>query len=230
MATDTMFGMVRQFEDFQLTAIGDKPEIDINTVTSGSSAITADADGRFRLDVGTSDDDDLAAVSFNLNWVAGEGDLYMEARCFISNLTDNKFFVGFGDSLAVTNESIFSATTDTVTLDTMSDAIGILFDNDATTKVLWAVAGATNSVTVDQALPSRLNPIASTAFTLGVHLSLDRKYAEFNVNGEVVHTVNSESVLVAAVALCPMVVNFEQLIANNLDVDYLYATKPRSTS
>jgi len=225
-----MFGVFRQFEDFAVTAIADLPEVDFLSATGVATEINPDADGRLRLDPAASNDDDITAVSFNLNYVAGEGDLYMEARFFIDVITDNKFFVGFGDSLASTDESSFSASTDTVTIDTMSNAIGILFDNDATTQNLWAVAGATDSVTVSTVLPSRLNPVATEAITLGVHLNADRTSAEFNVNGEVVHTVVGTTALVAAVALCPMVQAFEQGTAFNLDVDYLYARKPRSTS
>lgn len=228
MATDTMFGQVRQFEDFLLTAIGDKPEIDIQT--SSSTAITTDADGRLRITDGGGNDEDVGAVSFNLNWVAGESDLYMEARCFLSNTTDNKYFVGFADVLASADETTFSATSDAVTIDTISDGIGILWEGDATNLSLWAVAGKTNAVTVNTALPTRLNPVATEAFTLGCKISLDRKFAEFYVNGELVHTVNSDTTLIAAVALAPSVYTYAQATAFNLDVDYLYAKKGRSTS
>lgn len=230
MATDTMFGTVRQFEDFLLTAVADKPEIDILSATGVATEINTDADGRLRLDPAATDDDDLSAVSFNLNWIAGESDLYMEARFFIDDITDNKFFVGFGDNIASGNEKTFSATTDTVVAEALTDGLGILFDDDATTKVLWAVAAKTDNVTVDQALPSRFNPVAAQAITLGCKLSLDRKFAEFYVNGELVHTVNSTNTLVAAVALCPIVQTMEQGTAFMLDVDYLYAKKGRSTS
>lgn len=229
MATDTSFGMVRQFEDFLITVIADKPEIDIQSLTGAATEILAGAeDGRLQFPVATTDDDDIGAVSFNLNWTAGTEDLYMEARCFISAITDNKYFIGFGDSLASSDESSFSATTDTVTIDTMSDAFGILFDNDATTKNLWAVAGLTDSVTVGQSLISRLNPIAATAVTFGVKLSESRQSIEFYVNGEIAHRVDNTSALVGAVDLCPMVQVYEQGTAFNLDVDYLYARKGRS--
>lgn len=232
MATDmTMFGEVRQFEDFLVTAIGDKPEIDIQTVTGGTGdVISGGADGRFRLDIAASNDDDIGAVGFNLNWTAGVTPVYMEARCYLSSIADNKFFVGFGDSLPSTDETSFSATTDTVTIDTMSDAFGILFDADATTDVLWAVAGATDAVTVNTALPARLNPVATEAFTLGCWVSSDRQAMRFYVNGEEAHRVDGTTVLVAAVDLCPMVQAFEQGTAFNLDVDLLYARKGRATT
>lgn len=232
MATDTGFGWVRKFEDFLVTAIADLPEIDIATVTGGSGAVVAGgADGRFRLDMATSNDDEAAAVGFGaVNWTAGDADLYMEARCFLSAITDNKYFVGFGDSIPSAAETSFSATTDTVTIDTMSDGVGILFDQDATTQVLWAVAGKTDAVTVSTSLASRVNPVAATAFTLGVLLTADRKTAAFYVNGEEMYRVDSATTLVAAVDLVPGVWAYEQATGFNLDVDYLYARKGRSTS
>jgi len=233
MATGTSFGETRKFEDFLVTAIADLPEIDINTVAAtGTTEVVAGAcDGWLGLGVDTSDDDDRSAVSFGaLNWTAGTGDLVMEARCNLSNITDNKYFVGFGDSIASADETIFSATTDTVTIDTMSDGIGILFDNDATTKNLWCVAGATDSVTVDHVLGPEYNPVAGTTFTLGCYLSADRKFARFYVDEKEVYTINSPTVLVAAVDLVPIVCNFEQGTANILKVDYLFAKKGRHST
>lgn len=233
MASDTSFGQVRKFEDFLVTAIADLPEIDINTVAAtGVTEVVAGAeDGRLRLGVDTSNDDDRAAVSFgDANWTAGATDLKMEARFFLSAITDNKYFVGFGDTIASADETIFSATTDTVTIDTMNDAIGILFDQDATTKVLWCVAGKTDAVTVEKALASKYNPAASVAVTLGVWLSADRKAARWYVNEEEVYQVTGTTTLVAAVDLVPIVCAFEQATAFNMDVDYLFATKGRATT
>lgn len=232
MATDTQYGRVEKFEDFLVTAIADLPEIDIQTVTGGAGAVVAGgADGRYRLDISTSNDDDVGAVSFGaLNWTAGDGDLWMEARIVLSAITDNKFFVGFGDSIASGDESSFSMTTDTVTIDTMSDAFGIAFDNDATTIALWAVAGKTDSVTVGQVLSTQYNPVAATPITLGCFLSQDRRTAKFFVNGKTVHEITSADTLVAAVDLVPGVWAYEQGSAFNLDVDYLVARKDRSTT
>ncbi|KKL92581.1 hypothetical protein LCGC14_1883220, partial [marine sediment metagenome] len=57
-----------------------------------------------------------------------------------------------------------------------------------------------------------------------------RKSAVFYVNGEEVHRIDSSSVLVGAVAMVPGVWVYDQGTATNHDVDYLYATKGRSTS
>ena len=233
MAIDTSFGEVRQFEDFLLTAIADTPEIEsLAVAATGVTEIKAlGIDGRLNLGVDTCNDDDIAAVSFGkLNWRSGANDLKMDARIFIDSITDNKFFVGFGDSLASADETSFSATTDTVTIDTMADAIGILFDNDATTKVLWCVAGATDSVTANKSLNAKYNPVAAQAITLGCFLSADRTSAAWYVNNEEVYRIDGSTALVAATDLVPMVQNFEQATANIISVDYLYGRKGRSTT
>lgn len=233
MAIDTSFGQVRQFEDFLVTAIADQPEIETLAVTAvGVTEIKAlGIDGRLNVGVDVSNDDDIAAVSFGkLNWRSGANDLKMEARIFITDITDNKFFVGFGDSLASADETSFSATTDTVTIDTMSDAIGIHFDNDATTKNLWCVAGKTDSVTANKSLASKYNPVANQALTLGCFLSADRTSAVWYVNEEEVYRIDGSTTLVAETDLVPMVQNFEQLTANIISVDYIYGSKGRSTT
>ena len=231
MATDTGLGWVTKKEDFLVTAMADLPEIDIQSVTGGGVAVVAGGeDGWCRLDIAATDDDDVGAVTVGaVNYTAGGADLYMEARCYLSSIADNKYFVGFGDSIATADETSFSATTDTVTIDTMTDGVGILFDNDATTKNLWAVAGKTDAVTVNKSLNAKFNPVVSTAFTLAVLLSADRKSAAFYVNGEEAYRIDSDATLVAAVDLVPGVWAYEQGTAFNLDVDYIRIRKGRGT-
>ena len=230
--SDTSFGEVRKFEDFKVTAIADLPEIDIITVSSGSGAVVSGgADGRYRLDIANSDDDDKGGVSFgDVNWTAGDAYIKMEARIILSNLTDNRYFVGFGDTIVSADETMWDIPADVVAIGTQSDSIGIFFDNDATTKVLWAVAAATDSVTVGKALDPIHNPVAAIPTTIGCYLSLDRKSAVWYVDGVEVYRLDSDSVLVAAVDLVPCVIGYEQGTAFNIDVDYLYASKGRSTT
>jgi len=235
MATDTSFGEGRKFEDFLGTAIADLPEIDIATVgDTGTTEISSTkTDGRVEISTGTSNDDDVGAVSFGaLNWLAGNTYLKMEARIELSNLTDNKYFVGFGDNIASTGggETGFDMASDAVTIGTMEDSIGIGFDQDATTKVLWCLAANNSSITTEQTLSSTFNPVAGTPTTLGVYLSLDRKSAQFYVNNEEVYRVDSDSVLIRAVDLVPGVWVYEQATAFDLDLDYLYGAKGRSST
>lgn len=230
MATDTGFGIVHQFEDFRVTAIADLPEIDIMSPDTATEVVAGGEDGRLRLTQTGTNDDDVSAVSFGaLNWTAGS-DLYMEARLFIDVITDYKIFVGFNDRIASGDETTFSMTADTVTIDTMSDGFGIAYDGDATTLALWCVAGKTDAVTVGQVLSTKYNPVAATAITLGVFCSADRKTMEFYVNGVSVYRIDSATTLVAAVDLVPGVWAYDQATATLIDVDLLYAWKPRATT
>ena len=228
MAIDTSFGSVRLFEDFLVTAIGYHPEVDI----SGACAVsTTLGDGRARCTVEDDNADEVIAVGFGgINWIAGNTPMQMEARLFVSDITDYKLFVGFGDSLPSAGETSFSATTDTVTLDTMTNAIGILFDMDATTQAFWCVAGKTDAVTVDEVLSTEYNIVAEEAITLGVSLSTDLKSATWYINGKEVYRLDSATTLIAAAGLLPGVWCYEQANDHYVDVDYIYAKKGRDTT
>ena len=234
MATDTSFGEVRKFEDFLVTIIGDLPEIDIATVSGGTTEISSTkTDGRVEISTSTSDGDDVGAVTFGaLNWLAGNSYLKMEARFELNNLTDNKYFIGFGDNIASTGggETGFDMASDTVTIGTMEDSIGIGFDQDATTKNLWCLSANNSSITVEKVLGSKYNPVAGVPTTFGVYLSLDRKSAVFYVDNEEVYRVDSDSVLIDAVDLVPGVWVYEQATVVDLDLDYLYGSKGRSST
>ena len=229
MATDTSFGEVRKFEDFIVTAIADLPEIDVLANDGGTAEVTAGADGLMRITLDGDNADDGAACSFGvLAYIAGDAYLKMEARIYIDDVTDYKLFIGFGDSIASADETSFSATSDVVTIDTMSNGIGVLWDGDSTTTQLWAVAGATDVVTVGQGLTSVYNPVAATFTTIGCLLSKDRKSAQFYVDGKEVYRIDSDSVLVAAASLVPGIWGYDQATATSIDMDYLYGAKGRS--
>ncbi len=230
MATDTSFGMVRQFEDFLVTAIGDLPEISQIGVTGAATAVVPGEDGRARLKPAATDDDDKAGVGFNLNYKAGSQPMGMEARVLVSAVTDNRFFVGFGDSLPETDETMFDNPADVLDIGTQSDAFGFFFDQDATTKQIFAVGAKTNAITVNQALDSKYNLTAAVFTTLGCTLSADRKTMVFYVDGKEVYRIDSATTLIAAVALCPCVMAYEQGTSFNMDVDYLYARKGRAST
>lgn len=236
MATDNFRAEVEQFEDFNVTAIADLPEIDVQAVTGETRAVvSAGEDGRLRHAIANSDDDDVGATTFGaLNWKTGTSDLYMEVRHILSSIADNKYFIGFGDSIATADETSFSATTDTVTIDTMSDGIGFVKDGDSTTNVLFAVAGAADAVTVHKALPARHNPTTAAFQTLGVWLSRNCKSARWTIDGREVHRVDgndNDSVLVTSGAtLVPGVWDYEQGTAYNHDLDYIYACKKRAAA
>ena len=231
MASDTSFGKVRYFEDFLYDVIADAAEISVLAPGSGTCEIVAAAaDGRIRLTSGGDGSDAEVAVSFgDMNWTAGV-DLQMEARIVLSNLTDVRYFVGFGDTIAETSETMFDNPADVLAIGTQSDAFGLFYDNDATTKELFAVGAKTDSITVNHAIGAEYNPVAAVMTTLGCHLSADRKVACFYVDGKEVYRLDSATTLVAAVDLVPCVCVYDQGTTFNLDVDYLYGKKARASA
>lgn len=231
-ATDTPRGDYSKFEDFDVTAIADLPEIDIQAVTGETRAVVAAGEnGQLRHAIATSDDDDVGATTFGaLNYRLAHGG-YMEARFKLSSVTDTKFFIGFGDSIASADETSFSATTDAVTIDTMTDAIGLLIDGDATTAQFWCVAGNTDSVTLAAGQGTASFPKASTWYTARVEVGEGARQAKFTVFGPGgVKLVDYDAVLgptattpyvSTAATLVPGVWCYEQGTAFNLDLDYL---------
>lgn len=230
---DSVRGNTEKFEDFLVTAIGDLPEIDIVSATGVTTAIVAASgteaeDGWVELPVGSSNDDDVAAVSFGaLNFFASV-DIEMEARVRISATTDNKFFIGFGDSIASADETSFSRTAGTLTIDTMSDAIGFAFDQDDTTPQIVCAAGKADAVTLDAALGTTYNLTAGEPAVFKVYVAAGAKFAQFYINGKLVYTANVASALITTTAgLTPGVWHYEQATAADLEVDYLYSRKAR---
>lgn len=235
MATDTDLGFYRYHQDFDVTAIGDLPEVDVQSATGVTTAILADQRGGVvEVPVGSSNDDDVAAVSSNLNFQVEAGGLTGSVRFKVdTSIADMKFFVGFGDVIASADETSFSATTDTVTIDTMSDAIGFLFDNDATTKRVWVVAGKADAVTLGQALDSNYTAAKialNTYHTFKVSVSSDGLFAEFSIDGKVVYTHTGTTPIITLTA--PLAIGFwayEQGTACEYEVDYLNAVNPRDS-
>lgn len=234
MPTDTMRARKWKIEDFDVTAIGDLPEIDVQSATGVTTAIlAAQHGGVVEIPMGTSDDDDLGAVTFGgLNYHVAESDLECEIRMRVETTTDPKWFTGFGDSIATADETSFSATTDSVTIDTMSDGAGFLFDNDATTKNIWCVAGASDAVTVGKVLGSEYNLAADEWATFRVWIAKGGRAIQWSINGKEVHAVyrkSDESVLVGATAtLVPGVWNYEQGTAADVEIDFIGAGLYRS--
>jgi len=231
MALDTSFGEVRYFEDFLYDVIADAAEISVYEAGTGTAEINAAAaDGRIRLTSGGAGSDEIVSVSFgDMNWTAGV-DLQMEARIILSNLTDVRYFVGFGDTIAETGETMFDNPADVLAIGTQSDAFGLFYDNDATTKELFAVGAKTDSITINSSVGAEYNPVAETPTTLGCHLSADRKVACFYVDGKEVYRIDSSTTLVAAVDLVPCVCIYDQGTTFNCDVDYIYAKKSRASA
>lgn len=237
MPVDTNRGFYEYFEDFLVTAIGDLPEVDVVSATGVTTAILANqVGGVVEVPVGSSNDDDVAAVSTNLNWHAGaNGQLIGSVRMKVdTSVADMKWFIGFGDSIASADETSFSATSDTVTIDTMTDGVGFLFDGDATTLTVWAVAGKTDAVTVGEALPIRFVPALGVYHTFTVKIGRGATMIEWYIDDEEVHRVDrrqgdTTSYISTTAPLALGLWAYEQGTACEYEVDYIWASKARHT-
>lgn len=233
MATDTNIGFDEKFEDFNVTALADLPEID-SQATGGSTnaVVAAGKSGWMRVPVVSSNDDDVGAISFGLLSYQADTDIMMSARILVSDITDNKVFIGFGDSIATADETSFSVTAATTSIDTMSDAIGFIFDNDATTAVWHCVSGNTDAVVIDKALGSQYNLVASTPTTFSVYVAAGASSAQFRINGKLVYTwtkaAGGSTAVSTSATLVPGVWNYEQGTAYDCDIDYIHARQARS--
>ena len=219
-------------EDFCVTAIGDLPEVDIQSATGVSTAIVAASgteaeDGWVELPVAASDDDDVAALSGGALNVVCAQDVDFKARVRWSSVTDIRSFIGLGDSIASADESSFDAASGTVTIGDMSDAVGFFIDGDDSTVQFRCVSANTDVVVINQALGATYNPVAGTPITFGMHITAGATSVVFSINGKTVYTYTGTAAVSAAADLTPIVQNFEQGTANDLEVDRLFCRKGR---
>lgn len=233
MATDTVHGFDEKFEDFNVTALADLPEIDTQSATGVTNAVVAAGkSGWMQIPIAASNDDDVGAISFGILSYQADTDIMMSARVRLSAITDNKFFIGFGDSIASADETSFSVTTATTSIDTMSDAIGFVFDNDETTPVIHCVSGNTDAIVIDKALASSYNPVANTSYVFSVYLAAGATSAQFRINGKLVYTwvkgTGTSTAVSTSATLVPGVWCYEQASAFNMDIDYIHARQARA--
>ena len=230
-------GFAEYFEDFLVTAIGDLPEVDVQSATGVTTAILANQSGGVvEVPVATSNDDDVAAVSTNLNWLTNaNGYLIGEVRAkWDTSVADMFWFIGFGDSIASADETSFGATADVYDILTMSDGVGFVFDNDATTPAVVAVAGAANALSFQSAINTRFTPVVGTYYVFRIEVGPGAVAIEWSINGEVMARAaraagNTTAYVTVTAPLALGVWNYEQATANELEVDYLNVRKGRDT-
>lgn len=179
------------------------------TTASDDGAITANASA---LAVGA------------LNCKANQGGLVMEARLKISDVSEAYLFLGFTDVLPGTTleAPIFLVAAD---IDSdASDACGILYDVDGTTKQ-WAHGGVKANTDTTPAY-SGTAPADDTYVTLRVEVSSAGAVTGY-VNGTAIGTAVANAVT-ATTALCPAIVAANRS-ANPVvvTVDYLWVQQNR---
>ena len=216
MATGTGFGRVKYFDDFLGVAID--VTNDWNGVGSNDTiAVSAQNNGAVRLTTHT-DDNDHSSIRSMLVVNPSHGGCLMEAR--VTKVTDSEgrgFFIGFTDD-ATTDEEPITLTGTTFTT-TAANAVGFVFDTDATTDVIYGQGVKTN--TDSDTLTTAVGiAAAGTWQTFRVEIWKDGN-AVFYIDGvEVGRIANA---VTANTDLCANVtIKNSDAAAASMDVDYVY--------
>lgn len=223
-STDTGFGKVRCFDDFN------RPVIDTNRWVAGSTnsatafAINAQTNGVLRGTVTNNSSNDLSVVYGSLNYQADDaGPLVFEARCSIITSLSQLIFIGLSDE--ATNERPIDYNGGTLTT-TATDAVGFYYAGGEASAT-WRYGGVKNGTdSAHAAAPSRLNPVAATFQTFRIVVNADGA-ASFFINGEVVKE-NVASCVTVTTSLMPYFSITDDGAAGSLDVDYVYVEKGRA--
>ena len=224
-STDTGFGKVKLFNDFNCPVVDETNDILVGAENSSTEAISTANGGVFRLTTGATDGN-RAAFSTSLNYQADGGLLIGEARIkSVTAITIRAYFIGFTDvvpSGTLENPIEMSGTTLTSTAD---DAVGFMYDTDSTNDTWYGVgvkAGA-DAVPVNTGVAPAA---AGTYQTLRVEVNADGN-ARFFIDGKYEGSVSSA--VTASTALCFIVMMETRSAATKvLDTDLIYVEMSRT--
>lgn len=163
-------------------------------------------------------------LDHGLNWKANQGNLWFEARVKTSIITNINLFIGFTDQVsALEAPASLSVTTFTTNA---TDAVGFLFDTEATTDTIRLVGVANNVDATHQ--DTSTAPAADTYAVYRIELT-SAGVASFFINGAQVGTALSGAVT-ATVALTPVIAGFNRTTTGNptITVDYIYVSADRA--
>lgn len=228
MPSDTPRHMVEFFEDFLYDVVADKPEYAVDTDPAVEIVATAPHGVvRITMDAGQSN---IGGIGFGQTlWDISQG-IYFEARVRLSAIgtAAERIFVGFTDLQEDTlSEFPFTIATTVITaVADPNDAVGFVWEGDATNPAWYPASQNTDVLVVDgmtMTASKRKAPVANEWQTLSFYIAPGGKFAEFAVNGEVCLTYSSSTTpVVADVPLYPVFVATEGTSAINADLDYIY--------
>ena len=228
---------VTLFDDF----LGDTFNLDLwtdgegadTTGAVGPAIVAAEANGAF---LAVSGDDDNAAGSADtsgttgaeLNWLADNGGLVMEARIKVNDITNCAFFVGFTDAVLADGSMEApieaSGSGDVITAEA-EDAAGIIFDTDFATSGAFINLGSVIATAVTTVVPSATSPVNDVYLTLRVTISSAGVLEGF-INGTSIGTI--ASAITTSDPLTPAVlVRGRTTVIRNLTVDYIWVQQDR---
>lgn len=157
-----------------------------------------------------------------LNYKANQGNLVFETKLKISAITNVAIFCGFTDQLsALEMPMTLSGTTFTTNA---TDAVGFLFDTNATTDTIRCM-GVANDVDATMQ-DTGLAYVADTFITFRVEVSA-LGVANFYINGSKVGSAMTGAVT-PTVALTPVIAAFAEAAASrDVTVDYILCQQTR---
>lgn len=158
----------------------------------------------------------------DLNWKANKGGLSFECRVMMDAITSVCVFVGLTDQIAAL-EMPFTLSGTTLTSNA-TNAVGILFDTEATTDDWWLVGVAADVDTTQE--DTAVAPVASTLETWRIEVSATGT-ATFYRNGSVIGSAMAAAVTASA-PLTPVIAAFSRTsTVRNIDVDHVLVQEQR---
>lgn len=160
-----------------------------------------------------------------LNWQANQGDLVLEARVKLSQITTIAVFVGFTDQTAALEMPIQSAASADTFTTNCTDGVGVMFDTSMTTAKWW-LTGVANDVDATMQ-NSAVAPVAATYETWRIGLSATG-IATFFRNGLQIGSP-LQTAVTPTIALTPVVAGFNRTTtaAPTITLDYLHVAALR---
>ena len=217
---------VVQFHDF----LGDVAPDEVNytegtDTTTADGAISAVVNGVFLLTAGDSAGTvaaDGAQLNSELNWKANQGNLVFEARIKIAAITTVSLFLGLTDTKAL--EAPFSLATTTYTSNA-TDAVGFLFDTEATTDTirLVGVKADTDQTHVDSSAVF----VADTYRTFRIEVDALGN-AVFYIDGVYVGAVATAVTITVALTPCFIIRPEGAVAGRTMSIDYYMVAADRA--
>jgi hypothetical protein len=211
------------FDDFLAAGIDGRWSSTAGSGTSNAAATTVAGALNGAITLKSASDDGTHAANFStlttdqLNYLASQGGLTIEARCKISDVSEAYFFVGFTDTISTTVEGPIFMNAAAIDSDA-TDACGVVYDIDATTDV-FTVGGVKNGTDTDPQLSS-ITPVDDTWFTVRVEVSAAGAVQGFINNAPIGDPV--ANAVTTSVALTPAVfIGNRSANQVTLTVDYI---------
>lgn len=221
---DTMKDIVRLEDDFLGDALDARWSGGVGSDPQAvTPTINAQVGGVVRLtcgDAGTGAAADGSSLTHGLNWKASNT-LVFEARIKpVSSVATVKYFVGFTDTLATTTVEMPFTLSGTTLTSTATDAVGLLFDTNATNDY-WHMCGVATDVDAFNATTSNTGrgPSADTWSVIRIEVDASGT-ATFYIDDLQVGTLASS--VTTSVSLTPIVIiDSTTTTVRSLDCDFV---------